>query len=73
MRITVWEHEKVLVSINPAHFHNEVELLKALSVQRYRGMAEVAFSLVIPATKNQKYMKEWVTPAGEVRLAQNDE
>ena len=107
MRITVWEYEKILVSINPAHFSTEEELLKALAVQRYpdqefnvrlddgdervdfmfdgsdgldilavlcyRGMADVAFSLTIPAARHSRYMKDLVTPTEEVLLAQECE
>ena len=107
MRITVWEYEKILVSIDPAHFRTEEELLKALDVQHYpdqefnvrledgdkradfmfdgsdgldilavlcyRGIADVAFSLIIPATKHSQYMKDLVTPTGEILLVQDGE
>jgi len=35
MRITVWEFEKLLVSIDPNQFDTESALLKALEVQRH--------------------------------------
>jgi hypothetical protein len=35
MRITVWEYHNLLVSINPARFDTEAELLQALEVQRH--------------------------------------
>ena len=35
MRITVWEHREPMVSLDPARYHTEAELLKALRVQQY--------------------------------------
>jgi len=35
MRITVWEHQDLLVSINPLRYKSEQELLKALKVQSF--------------------------------------
>jgi len=35
MRITVWEFDKLLVSLDTAKFNSETTLLKALEVQRH--------------------------------------
>ena len=35
MRITVWEYEKPVLSIDPARFYTEAELIAALDIQRY--------------------------------------
>ena len=104
MRITVWEHQKALVSINPARFSTETELLQALDVQRYpdqefyvriedgddrcinfmfdgsdgldilavlchRGMADVIFSMDIPAIDKSGYLQAFSTPESEIMLA----
>lgn len=47
--------------------------LDILAVLCHRGMVDVAFSLIIPATKYSQYMEDLITPAGEVLLAQDED